>query len=105
MQVFWQGGKTGDHLDLLFYSADSVITQVTAAFTHAPDYGTFRVELNGKPLPGVFNLFHETVTTREVPLGTLPLRKGRNQLRAIITGTSGNEGKAFFGIDYLKLGE
>ncbi len=77
---------------------------VIAAFTHAPDYGTFRLELNGKPLPGEYNLFKEAVTTREVPLGTLPIRKGRNQLRISITGTSGNEGKAFFGLDYLKFG-
>lgn len=105
MQVFWKGGKTGDHLDLFFYSADSVITRVTAAFTLAPDYGTFRMELNGNPLPGVFNLFNESVTTREMPLGSLPLRKGRNQLRTVITGTSGHEGKAFFGVDYLRFGD
>lgn len=102
-QFFWKEGKTEDHLDLLFYSADSLTVPVTAAFTYAPDYGTFRLELNGKPLPGEYNLFNETVTTREVPLGTLPIRKGKNQLRTVITGTSGIEGKAFFGIDYLKF--
>ncbi len=102
-QIFWQGGKAGDHLDLLFYSADSLTTSVTAAFTHAPDYGIFRLVLNGVPLPGAYNLFNETVTTREVPLGTLPLQKGKNQLRVFITGTSGIQGKAFFGIDYLKF--
>ncbi|HNQ37200.1 MAG TPA: DUF2961 domain-containing protein [Prolixibacteraceae bacterium] len=104
MQAFWNGGKPGDHLDLLFYSADSLMAPVTVAFTHAPDYGTFRLELNGKPLPGQHNLFNEEVTTHEISLGTLPILKGRNQLRAVITGTSGNQGKAFFGIDYLLAG-
>jgi len=102
-QLFWQGGKTGDRLDLLFYSADSLTVPVTALFTHAPDYGIFRLELNGEALQGVYNLYNETVTTREVPLGTLPLKKGKNQLRVLITGTSGIQGKAFFGVDYLKF--
>ena len=103
LQLFWKGGKAGDHLDLLFYSADSMTVPVTAAITHARDYGIFRFELNGKPVPGQHNLFNEEVTTRELPLGTLPILKGKNQLRVYVTGTSGIDGKAFFGIDYLKF--
>ena len=103
LQLFWRDGKAGDHIDLFFFSADSVSAPFIAALTFARDYGIVCFELNGKSIPGQYNLFNEEVTTRELPLGTLPILKGRNQLRVILTGTSGIDGKAFFGIDYLKF--
>ncbi len=103
LQAFWQGGKPGQQLDLLFYSTDSLTANITAKFTLASDYGTFRLLLNDHPVKGNFNLYNETATTKEMSLGYLPIKKGCNCLNVRIISASGKNGKAYFGLDYLEF--
>jgi hypothetical protein len=103
LQAFWQGGKPGQQLDLLFYSTDSLTANITAKFTLASDYGTFRLLLNDHPVKGNFNLYNEAATTKEMSLGYLPIKRGCNYLNVRTISASGKNGKAYFGLDYLEF--
>jgi hypothetical protein len=102
-QVFWNKGKKGDRLNLSFSSPDAIQTSVIAGLTCAPDYGEFSFRINGEKLPGKYNLYNKKVTVREINLGRHHLKKGTNRLIIEILNPGPNEGKAFFGIDYLFL--
>lgn len=103
VQLFWTGGEPGDTLSTTFESTETFEAHVTAVFTAAPDYGSVRLQINGSPVPGVFNLYHPEVTTREIYLGRKRIHSGENTLSVMITGKSPTDGKAFFGLDLLKI--
>ncbi|MEI6142916.1 MAG: glycoside hydrolase family 172 protein [Mariniphaga sp.] len=100
-QAFWTNGKKGDQLRLTFISTERTENSVMAGFTVAPDYGEFRINFNGKWLPGVFNLYDKKVRCKEMDLGKQLLIKGENQILIEIVSAGPTEGKAFFGLDYL----
>ena len=102
-QSFWTGGKKGDQLELSFFSDEQIQTNIMACFTIAPDYGIFRIYLNGKLLPGTFNFYNKTIAVKVMNLGKQPLSKGENRLRIEIANQGLPEGKAFFGLDYLSF--
>jgi hypothetical protein len=101
VQLFWTGGHPGDTLTAIFESTETFEAHVTSVFTAAPDYGSIRLQLNGTLVPGIFNLYHPEVTTREIYLGRMRILEGENTLKVMITGNSPEAGKAFFGLDQL----
>ncbi len=101
MQVFWLDGKKGDRMELSFLSEQEGMRRITAGFTTAPDYGKFRVSVNGFQVPGVFNLYSEEISTRTVDLGMYKLRKGENRIRFDLAGYSPDNRRGFMGLDYL----
>jgi hypothetical protein len=103
VQLFWTGGKPGNEMELAFTSDEEKDMHVTARFTIAPDYGSVRLRLNGKPVPGVFNLYNPEISTREIYLGRFRILKGENQLTVSIVNSSPMEGRAFFGLDLLRF--
>lgn len=105
VQLFWTGGKPSDELEVAFISDKEFNTHVTARFTVAPDYGTVRLSLNGKSVPGTFNLFNQDVSTREVYLGRIRIMEGENRLKVSITSPSPMDGRAFFGLDLLRFSD
>lgn len=102
-QLWWTGGKQGDQLTLAFESEEAMNAHVTARFTVAPDYGSVRLNINGKLVSGTFNLHHPEVSTREIYLGRMPIAEGRNQVTVSLAGTSPQAGRAYFGLDVLKF--
>lgn len=103
VQLFWTGAKPGDELEMAFQSDIEFDSHVTARFTVAPDYGTVRLTLNGKTIPGIFNLYHNEVITREVYLGRMRILKGENRLTISMINPSGMDDRAFFGLDLLRF--
>ena len=101
MQVFWSNGNQTDKLTLAFYSEREATVDVTGHFTLAPDYGTFSVQINGKPASAGINLYSEKLTTKEISLGKHLLQKGENIMEIKIVKPSPDPTKAFFGFDYL----
>jgi len=103
VQLFWTGGKPGDEMELAFISDRQFDTHLTARFTIAPDYGTVRLKINGNPIPGSFNLYNPEVATREIYLGRIRILEGENRLSVSIVNPSPMDGRAYFGLDFLRF--
>ncbi|GAA5129224.1 c-type cytochrome [Luteolibacter yonseiensis] len=105
-QLWWKNGEKGDRLVLRFESPSAGVFDVHGVFGMAPDYGRFRILLNGKIALESIDLYNKDVviTTGEINLGKHEIKKGLNQLILEILpanpeATPGN----MAGIDHLRL--
>ncbi|WP_242923153.1 DUF2961 domain-containing protein [Pontibacter liquoris] len=102
MQVFWQDTKEGDKLTLAFVSDKAGEYTIAAQLTKAPDYGKFRVSVNGKQSAKVIDAYSDKVRVESQDLGRFQVHKGRNTVEVEVLKARPNEKKtAFFGLDYL----
>ena len=102
IQLSWTGGKPGDLLTLRFTSPQEMKREVSALFSFAPDYGNFKISLNGKTT--YINFRAEQFKIESRSLGNCEIRKGENTLIVEIIGTANNERKtASFGLDRIDI--
>lgn len=105
MQVFWTDARPGDKLTLRFRSETEGEFDAVAGVTMAPDYGRFRMTLNGQPLGDApVDLYAPKLRVDTTAPGRVSLKKGENLLEITVTEARPNEKRtAFFGLDYLKF--
>lgn len=105
-QLWWTEAKPGDVLELEFRVDKAGQYELVTAMTRAPDYGQFRLAVNGAPVGEVVDLYHpEVIHTGKLRLGRVTLRQGPNVLRVEVVGTnSASTGdRHMFGLDFIKL--
>jgi hypothetical protein len=102
-QLFWIPASSGARLHLVVNAPREGSYGVGAAFTRAPDYGQFRVTLNGHVL-GTFDAYDAQVGhSGKVDLGSVALRAGANRLEILVTGRNRRSSGLMVGIDRLEL--
>jgi len=103
-QLWWIDANEGDTLTLDFSVDKAGLYAMTAALTKANDYGMIAIAVNGKLLIEKIDLYHPTVITGEIPLGTCHLEQGVNQLEVKIVGANPKAiQRNMFGLDYIFL--
>ena len=105
-QAWWQDGKPGDTLELVFPSKSSGRHRMYAVFTKAKDYGIAQVSINDRAAGAPIDFYNESVqATPEITLGVFELKAGENRLQARITGSNpeANPARHMFGLDYIRL--
>ena len=104
MQAFWADARPGDKLLLKFKSEKDGTYDAGARFTMAPDYGKFRISVNGTPVADALDLYAEKLQVNTHKLGPVTLKKGENIVEITVTGSRPNQKQtAFFGLDYLQF--
>jgi hypothetical protein len=106
-QLFWNGAKPGETLELEFDVAKKGRYDLSAAMTMAGDYGVVELSLDGEKLTAspldLYN-YPDVVTTGVVELGERELDAGKHRLTIKITGANLAAKKTYmFGMDYLLL--
>jgi hypothetical protein len=104
-QLWWRGGKPGDHLVLGFKAPQAGIYQVFGRFLKANDYGIASFACNDGKAGEPIDLFNDKpVLTDELPLGIATLTAGENRLTITIVGANEKAAKAYMvGLDYIRL--
>lgn len=105
-QLWWTGATPGDRLTLALPVAIPGTYSIEAVLTRAPDYGTFKFLIDGKPLSGKqVDLFGSRVTaTAQLVLGECEFTAGDHRFTVEITGANPEAVKSYmFGLDYLWL--
>jgi hypothetical protein len=104
--LWWHGGqKPGDELRLEFNAPKAGKYRVSGRFLKAVDYGIIQLSINGQRAGGPIDFYHDgVIQTGEVPLGVFELRKGANELSAVVLGANPKAQKQYmFGLDYIRL--
>lgn len=105
-QLWWPWGNPKDELVVAFPVNEAGRYNVLGNFTRAHDYGIIQLYINDKKAgePMDFYVAEGVKITGEKPLGVYDLRKGENQLKAVIVGKNPKAAVGYmFGIDYLLL--
>ncbi len=105
-QLWWKEGEPGDTLLLAVPCKKAGRYHIEAELTQAVDYGIVQMEINGVKAGSPIDLYAPQVEHKRFELGAFDLKKGTNQLKVTITGTS-DKGmkKHMFGFDYLLIKE
>jgi hypothetical protein len=104
--LWWKGGqKPGDELLLEFNVRKAGKYRVFGRFLKAVDYGIIQLAINGHKAGEPIDFYHAgVIQTGEIPLGTFDLRKGANELSAVVVGANPKAEKQYmFGLDYILL--
>ena len=104
--LWWLGGqKPGDELRLEFNAPKQGKYRVFGRFIKAVDYGIIQLAVNGQKAGEPIDFYHNgVIQTGEVALGTFELRKGANELSAVVIGANPKARKQYmFGLDYIRL--
>ncbi len=91
-QAFFQPSTESAWLELDFSMAYPAYQGIVLRLTHAPDYGRYRISLDGTPIEeladypdwnptGPIDLYGENVETRDLYLGSYTLAPGKHTLR------------------------
>lgn len=105
-QLFWNGGKPGERLELEFVAPQEGEFAVVMAFTMAADYATAQVEIDGKSLGDPLDLYNypDVISSGELTLGKWKLEAGPHKLAIVIVGTNPSAVPAHMvGLDYIRL--
>ena len=101
MQVYWKDIEKGNSVDFEFESVISGAYTFMGIFTIAPDYGKFNISFNGQKMASDLDLYHPSVNIKEITLGTVNLKAGKNTLTIELTEYPKGHSKSCFGIDKL----
>jgi len=102
-QLWWTDGKVGDTLTLTLPPRPGA-HDLVAYFTQAADYGQFTFALNGQPVGGVYDAYHDgVVASGPIPLGRVTLPDGPSRLVVTIHGKNAAATGALLGLDALVL--
>lgn len=97
----WFRPSTGESwLDVTFTTDAEMTAELSAKMLHAPDYGTFRVRLDGQDA-GRLDLYHASITPMPHRLGTFTLAPGEHTLRFEGAGKNGQSKGYLLGFDAL----
>lgn len=107
--LWWHGGgKPGDLLKLQFSSNQAGTHAIVLAMTRAPDYGIFKVSVNGNVVAEALDLFQpEGVGVAAMTFENVELKAGENELLFEIVGTNPKAhawkdlGLYMMGLDYV----
>jgi hypothetical protein len=105
-QLFWNGAKPGDRLELEIDVPTAGEYDVQAVFTMARDYAVIQPSLDGEKLGNAIDLYNfpDVITTGVLTLGKRKLAAGKHRLALEITGANPSAVPAHFvGLDYLRL--
>jgi len=100
--LLWRGIKKKDELKTVFYSEKEHTGELTAVFTHAPDYVVVDVVLNGALIFENIDLYSDEITLKKYTIKNGRIKKGNNTLTLIVKGTNKLNPKSDkLGLDYL----
>jgi hypothetical protein len=104
-QLFWNGAKPGDRLELTFEVPAKGTYALSAAFTMARDYGTVRLHLDDSPLGAPIDLYNfpDVITTGALALGARTLDAGGHRLTLELIGANPAASGDMVGLDYLRV--
>ncbi|MDF2440743.1 MAG: hypothetical protein JWN98_1727 [Abditibacteriota bacterium] len=103
-QLWWQQGTAGARLQLSLPAPATGEYNLTGYFTRAPDYGDFRVLVNGQPVGNVVKGYAAGVEpTGPVSFGRVRLQAGANPIAVEITGKQPLSQGHLVGIDGFLL--
>jgi hypothetical protein len=110
----WSGGaqllaapqKPGDFIEVNIPAPDDRPRKLILYATQAPDYGILRFEVNGRPLPTLFDGYFATVQPAQpIALGVFLPRNHQYRIRVEVIGsnTAAIGAKLLFGLDCIVL--
>lgn len=105
-QLFVQGRKPGDFVELKIPSPSPSPQKMILHATKSWDYGILRFSVNGKPTGKDFDAYNTTAILSEpIELGVFKPKDGQFTLRVEVVGTNpaSKEGHYFFGLDCVVL--
>jgi D-arabinan exo alpha-(1,3)/(1,5)-arabinofuranosidase (non-reducing end) len=79
-QLWWRPSKEDQALTVTFEVAESGNYEMLLFLTKSWDYGNYQIELDGKPLGPVVDLYSATIADQELPFPVRRLEAGRHSL-------------------------
>lgn len=101
MQIYWREIEKNNKADFEFGCVFPGQYDFAGIFTIAPDYGTFNIYINGQKVASNLNLYHPKVDVKEISLGKVNLKSGKNTFTVELTAYPDGFSKSCFGIDKL----
>ncbi len=102
-QLFWMPSKAEQKLSLPLAITQKGSYDLYVKFTAAPDYGIYQLEVDGKPVGVVNDLYSANVTGRETAFCNLILEPGEHTLTFVNKGKNKNSKGFGFGMDTFNL--
>jgi hypothetical protein len=103
-QLWWTPAKANGVLTFQLPVREAGTYDVTAYLTKANDYGAFRVSVNGREIPAEIDLYSDgVVPTGPLPVGSLSLKAGDNEIKVTNTGKHPLSKGYLFGLDCVVL--
>jgi hypothetical protein len=103
-QLWWRPTKAGQEMTLSFDVNETGHYELALLLTHAADYGTYQVELDGKPIGAKpQDLFGSGITIKEHSFAPQELETGKHMLTFKGRGKNIASKGYFFGLDGLLL--
>jgi hypothetical protein len=103
-QLFWMARNPDEHLELELKGPKPGKYKVLVRYTHAGDYGTVQLSINGVKVGPPTDLYGDKVTAADaVELGTADVTDGANVIALDITGKNDKSQNYYVGIDYFKF--
>ncbi len=103
-QLWWIPDEPNGTLESTVQVPTAGTYEVTAYLTTAPDYGTFRLDVNGQPIGGEMSLYSEEVSeSGPIPLGNIRLKAGPNVFKVVNTGKDSRSTGHMFGLDAIVM--
>lgn len=103
-QLFWQTREPDQTLEIPFELAEAGAYQLVLVATKSWDYGIYQPMLNGKPLGGPIDFYHDSVTTEEFYLTAGELDAGKHVLSFVNKGANADSGVKGAGVTGYFLG-
>jgi hypothetical protein len=97
--LWWRPSKDGQSLDVPFTVAEAGRYELLALLTKSWDYGTYRIELDGRPVGGPVDLYAPSSAPEERFLGQFDLNAGRHVLTFHNAGKNPASQGYLFGLD------
>ncbi len=102
--LVWRGAQPGDRMTVKFTAPEEARYSVELNLCMNPDYGRFKIFLNGAPVPEIIDCYSPRLFWLHPKLGVFSLKKGENVLTveaesphpAALLGS-------LFGLDYIFL--
>jgi len=121
-QIFFTPSGDKGWLEADFYTDKEEIRGLVTRMTKSYDYGTWRIFVDGVPIPEVpmtidmdFNtpaenfkildLYSKTIEVRDYYLGSTTLAKGKHTIRFELVGKNSNSSGKYLGFDSFRLRE
>lgn len=102
--LFWQPEQVGESVAFQLPTEHAGKYHLIARFTHAPDYGTFQLGVDGAAVGPLVDLYGPKVTAADpIDLGIVTFSKDAAPILNVTLTTKNAATKSFFGLDYIKL--
>jgi hypothetical protein len=113
-QLFFVPSSDSAYLEVRFSAPDTALTGLVLRLTHAPDYGRWRILLDGRDVTaldgypdwqtrGAQDFYGRDVTVRDLYLGSFSFAPGSHVIRFEAAGRSGMSTGGALGLDSVRL--